>query len=214
MTDTVLDDGVAASMTAGADRATLGFYAVEAPAYVTNGFDGASRHLDGFLQCLKPGARILELGCGGGRDAAAMLERGFDVVPTDGVAEMAQLASARLGIPVAVLRFDQLAADAEFDAVWAHASLLHVPRTGLGDVLAAIHRALKPGGRHFACYKTGSAEARDRLGRLYNFLSAEELHAVYRAAGPWQVIATETYAGVGYEGSESPWLALTLAKPD
>jgi len=197
----------------GADAATLAFYAREAPVYVASGFDGVSRHLGGFLNRLQPGARILELGCGGGRDAAEMLRRGFDVVPTDGVAAMAQKAAERLGMPVAVLRFDELTAVAEFDAVWAHASLLHVPRAGLGDVLAAIHRALKPGGLHFACYKTGDGEARDRLGRLYNYLSPDELAAAYRAVAPWQLIATEAYAGGGYDGVQGPRLALTVVKP-
>jgi hypothetical protein len=57
-----------------------------------------------------------------------MLQRGFDVHPTDGVPEMARKAEIRLGRRVRVMRFDELDSSEEYDAVWASASLLHVPR--------------------------------------------------------------------------------------
>lgn len=196
----------------GYDAATLAFYAREAPDYVASGHGGTSRHLDGFLQRLRPGARILELGCGSGRDAAEMLRRGFDVVATDGVAEMAAQAQARLGVPVKVLRFDELAADRDFDAVWAHASLLHVPRAGLVPVLAAIYRALKPGGLHFACYKAEGRQARDRFDRLNNHLSLDQACAAYAAAAPWRIVDTQSYNGGGYDGRQGPWIAIIAAR--
>ena len=59
------------------DTRTLGFYSDEAPIYCASGRQGASRHLAGFLDLLRPGSLILELGCGSGRDAEAMTQRGF-----------------------------------------------------------------------------------------------------------------------------------------
>lgn len=194
------------------DPETLAFYAAEAPAYAARGPDGASRHLDAFLDLLAPGARILELGCGGGRDAAAMLARGFDVDPTDGTAELAAKAEARIGRPVRVLRFEALDAVAAYDAIWAHASLLHVPRPALPGVLAAIHRALRPGGFHFANYKSGGVEGRDRFGRYFNRPSREELADAYARAGAWEVLATREEMGGGYDGRRGPWIAMTLRR--
>jgi SAM-dependent methyltransferase len=200
-------------MTSGADdQETLAFYAAEAPVYAASGPGGASRDLAGFLDRLAPGARILELGCGGGRDAEAMLARGFDVDPTDGTAALAAKAAARLGRPVRVLRFALLDAVEAYDAVWAHASLLHVPRAALPEVLAAIHRALRPGGLHFASYKTGEPEGRDSFGRYFNYLSRVELAEAYARSGPWEVLATEERQGRGYEGGVSLWIAMTLRK--
>ena len=66
------------------DDRTLKFYSKEAPVYTASGKGGVSRHLTGFLQRLPEGAKVLELGCGGGRDAEAMIAAGFDVQPTDG----------------------------------------------------------------------------------------------------------------------------------
>lgn len=140
------------------DPATLAFYAKEAPIYTASGPDGASRHLPAFLDRLSPGARILELGCGGGYDALFMAKCGFDVDATDGTAEIAAQAAMRLGRPVRVMRFDELDCITEYDAVIASASLLHVPRAGLPGILQRIWTALTPGGWHLASFKGGGSE--------------------------------------------------------
>ena len=132
------------------DRATLEYYDNVAPLYVASGKNGASRWLASFMDNLPTGARILELGCGGGRDSEAMLSRGFFVDATDGSYAVAALAEQRLCRPVRVMRFDELRDFEEYDAVWANASLLHVPRDALEHVLKLIFDALKPGGTHFA----------------------------------------------------------------
>jgi SAM-dependent methyltransferase len=195
------------------DAATLDFYAAEASVYAARSPDGASQHLHAFLDRLAPGARILELGCGGGRDSAAMRARGFDIDPTDGSPEMAREASARLGRPVRVLRFDELDATGAYDAVWAHACLLHVPRKALLAVLARVFRALKPGGLHFADFKGGGAEGRDGLGRYYNYLTNAEADEAYRASGPWEMLSVADHVGGGYDGRPGPWVAVTARRP-
>jgi SAM-dependent methyltransferase len=194
------------------DPATLAFYASEASDYAARGPCGIGRHLEPFLMRLAPGARILELGCGSGRDAADMLARGFRVEATDGVPEMAALAAARLGQKVRVMRFDELAVIARYDGVIAAYSLLHVPREGLVGILAKIWRALNPGGWHTATYKTAAAEGRDRLGRYYNYPSEAELRAFYAEAGNWSVVETATGEGRGYEGGTSSFVTITLQK--
>lgn len=195
------------------DAATLRFYADEASAYAANGRGRASQHLDGFLARLPPGARVLELGCGDGRDSQAMLARGFDVDPTDGSPEMALEAGRRLSRPVRVLRFDELDAVEAYDAVWAHATLLHAPRSALPDALSRIFRALKPGGLHFANFKAGDAEGRDRFGRYYNYPSIAEIEAAYRGAADWALVAVEAYEGGDYGGGRRPWVAITARRP-
>jgi 2-polyprenyl-3-methyl-5-hydroxy-6-metoxy-1,4-benzoquinol methylase len=191
---------------------TLAFYAAEAERYVGIRPNEVSRFIVDFLRHLPLGASILELGCGGGADAAYMTNAGFAVEPTDGVPEMAALAQARLERPVSVLRFADLDAVELYDAVIANASLLHVPREGLPDVLSRIWRALKPGGWHMASYKTGADEGYDKHGRYYNQLSPEQAEAAYRAAGDWRLYAVEDSWGEGYFGTPSAWLSVTTQK--
>jgi SAM-dependent methyltransferase len=198
----------------GFDERTLRFYAEEAPVYAASGPGGASRHLASFLDRLKPGVKILELGCGGGRDSEAMIARGYDVDPTDGVVEIARQAEQRIGRTVRVMRFDQLQAEESYDAVWAHASLLHVPRTDLPAILCRIHRALKPGGFHFANYKGGGTEGRDGFSRYFNYFSRDQLIDIYLGAAPWSLVDVNEYEGGGYQERKlGPWIAVTVRKP-
>jgi len=196
----------------GFDNDTLKFYAEEAPVYTSSGSDGVARHLPEFCDRLSSGAAILELGCGGGRDAAYMIERGFEVYPTDGVAAMAAQAESRLSIAVPVMRFDELKASQEYDAVVATASLLHVPRAGLPAILQRIWRALKPEGLHVATYKGGGAQGRDSLGRYYNYPSRGDLEGLYRQGGNWSAVEIEEYTGGGYDGKRGPWLRIIVRK--
>ncbi|MEI9964986.1 MAG: hypothetical protein WDM92_10020 [Caulobacteraceae bacterium] len=107
------------------DPETLAFYDREAEVYAAR-FDAAYHaRLDGFIDRLPHGARVLELGAGGGRDAAAMIARGLDVELTDGSVGLARQAEAKLGRPVRIMLFHELDAEAAYDGVWANASLLH-----------------------------------------------------------------------------------------
>lgn len=189
------------------DRPTLRFYAAEAPKYVQRP-DVIDPAIAAFLDRLPPAAHILELGCGGGRDAGHMIDRGFIVDPTDGVPEMAAEAQAHLGRPVRVMRFDELDANQRYDAVVANASLLHVPLRTLGGILSRVWRALKPGGWHFAGYKTGKVEGYDEFGRYYNQLTRADAHSLYAASGDWTIIECKDNFGMGYFSKPTQWLTV------
>ena len=193
------------------DPATFEFYQSQAPFFSLDPSIGPSRHLDGFLDRLEAGARILELGCGAGRDAARIAERGFELDATDGIPAMAAKANERHSVGARVMRFDELDAEADYDAVWAHACLLHVPTAELPGVLTRIYRALKLGGYHYASYKLGDGEGRDLLGRLHNFPSPDWLIETYKAA-KFELVWHDIFAGKGSDGTQRDWLALTVRK--
>ncbi len=193
------------------DRATMAFYDREAARYAQAFGTQASRFLDAFLDRLDPAAMILELGCGGGRDAARMVERGFAVDPTDGSLAMVRLASERFGVPARQLRFADLDAIGRYDAVWANACLIHVSRQDMPATLNAIHRALRPGGWHFASFKLGDGEGHDPLGRLHNFPDQAWLAASYSAAG-FTITDMVPFRGKGADGVVRDWAALTVRK--
>ncbi|WP_306089846.1 class I SAM-dependent methyltransferase [Qipengyuania flava] len=194
-----------------ADAATIAYYQANAPHYTLSFGQAPSRHLDAFLDRLAPGACVLELGCGAGRDSARIAERGFTLDATDGTPAMVRKANERFDIAARVMRFDELDAKKTYDAVWAHACLLHVARADLPGVLASIHATLRENGLHFANYKLGSAEGRDPLGRLTNLPDEEWLEQTYRAAG-FEILATQRYRGKGADGIQRDWYALTLRK--
>jgi SAM-dependent methyltransferase len=193
------------------DPDTIAFYQTRAPHWVFHSGERHSHQLDRFLDRLPTGAAVLELGCGGGRDAAYMKERGFAVDATDATPALVARANQAFALGARVMAFDELGAEAAYDGVWAHACLLHCPRALLPDVLARIHRALRPGGWHFASFKLGDAEGRDLLGRLHNFLSPAWLLAAYEAAG-FTLEAQDIYAGKSSDGTQRDWIDLTVRK--
>jgi SAM-dependent methyltransferase len=194
------------------DDATLQFYRRNAEAYAKREITSRHARLTKFLALLPPGAAILELGCGAGDDSAEMLARGYDVTPTDGSPEMADVASRRLGRPVKTLLFHELDAIEAYDGVWANACLLHVPRDQLANVLALIRRALKPGGAFYASYKSGDGDGRDTLDRYYNYPTEEWLRATYAQSGAWSDLSIETGEVRGFDDAMAEMLFVFARK--
>ena len=196
------------------DEATLQFYRGNAEAYAGRTFTSRQARLMAFLAQLPPGASILELGCGAGGDTAEMLARGFDVRATDGSPEMADVASKHLGRTIETLLFHELDEVEAYDAVWANACLLHVPRNQLADVLRLIWRALKPAGYFFASYKEGDGDGdgRDTLNRYYNYPSQDWLRATYADAGKWNSLSIERGEVIGFDDKMASMLFVVTRK--
>ena len=190
---------------------TLRFYADIAAVYATHASAPTGEPLTAFLAAIHASGKILELGCGNGRDAAHMLSLGFDVDATDGTPELAAEAEKRLGKPVRILGFENLDDHAAYDGIWACASLLHVPAERLGDILARIHRALRPGGIFTASFKAGTGEGHDQFGRYYNYPTPDALRAIYSAVG-WDHVSLEAKMGSGYDNKPTEWLWVTARR--
>ena len=123
-----------------------------------------------FLRYLKPGQKILDAGCGSGRDTLAFLSAGFQVEAFDASQEVAKQ------------RFEELEGQERYDGIWACASLLHVAAKDLPDVLKRLYRLLKKPGVLYVSFKRGDGE-RQKDGRYFNDLSEEALCGLLRDAG-------------------------------
>lgn len=119
-----------------------------------------------FVAHLKPGARILDAGCGSGRDAKAFREMGYAVEAFDASAELVELARQHTGLPVKQMRFEEVTEVERYDGIWCCASLLHVPLAELPGVMAQLAKALKPGGVWYLSFKYGCGE-REKDGRRF-----------------------------------------------
>ena len=106
-----------------------------------------------FLKYVKPGGRILDLGCGSGRDSRAFLERGYEVVAVDGSRELARIAGAYIGQEVIVADFREFEPEGTFDGIWACASLLHLPKGEIAAVMRQMAAHLAEGGCFYASFK-------------------------------------------------------------
>ncbi|MCV2881618.1 class I SAM-dependent methyltransferase [Actibacterium sp. XHP0104] len=190
------------------DDKTIRFYDQQSEAYrkLAEGFENS--RLIRLMQDLPAGAHVLDLGCGPGHDSAQLARAGFKVTAMDASREMLREAALCAGVTTRHASFDMLDDVAAFDAVWANFSLLHAPKAEFPAHLAAIHRALRPGGVLVFSLKTGSGEGRDRLDRFYSYYEVEELTGLLEAAG-FRVTEIEHGHVTGMAGSEEAFVTVT-----
>jgi 2-polyprenyl-3-methyl-5-hydroxy-6-metoxy-1,4-benzoquinol methylase len=147
----------------------------------TVGADMGAQHAR-FLRHVRPGGRILDAGCGSGRDALAFAGAGFEVTAIDASAEMAKLASRHIGLLVRQMTFADIRWKGAFDGIWASASLLHIRRAELPETIWRLVTALRPEGVLFASFKEGLTE-REHRGRHFTDMAIEGLGALLRDGG-------------------------------
>lgn len=130
-----------------------------------------------FLAELPESARILDLGCGSGRDTLAFKNRGYQVDAIDYSEVLVERATQLTGIAVQQQSFYEIDIHDVYDGVWACASLLHCDRNRLPDVLKRIHSALHCGGICYMSFKYGTTD-REKDGRAFTDLDEEQAKAL------------------------------------
>lgn len=164
-----------------------------------------------FLRRLPKGGRILDAGCGSGRDAKAFAEQGYEIVAFDASAEMVRMAAAHSGLAIRQMTFEQMDWHDHFDGVWASASLLHVPRAELLCIIESFRQALKPGGVWYLSFKYGTEE-REKDGRRFTDMNEEALQDELRQAGKLDLIEIWTSEDVRSEDVTATIVGLLLLK--
>ena len=167
-------------------RATVQAYDAHAAAY-RDGTNGVSvetaAQVSDLVATLGPGARVLEIGSGGGRDAAVLEQAGLSVRRTDITPAFVDLLreaghEATLLDPLIDDLADPRAPGAPYDGVWASASLLHVDRSDLSTVLRRLAEATRPGGALLLWLKEGDGAAWSTHG----FVGARRRFVYWREA--------------------------------
>jgi 2-polyprenyl-3-methyl-5-hydroxy-6-metoxy-1,4-benzoquinol methylase len=187
--------------------AEIDYYDSHADEYcrLTVGLD-MSRVYERFLSELMPGSHILDAGCGSGRDTRAFLQRGYFVTAFDRSPRIAQLASIHSGQQCSVLQFQEMRFRQEFDGVWACASLLHVPKCEMKDVLRRFVNALKPGGLMYVSFIEGEGERVSPDGRRYNSYTAESLANVLGRISVVRQMTCWKSGEILSSAERAPWL--------
>lgn len=154
---------------------TIDFYNQNAQKYFEDTVQvDMSELYDLFVSQVQEGGRILDVGCGSGRDSKAFLQMGFEVDAIDASIEMVRLANSYTGLNVKHQTFELFNEVNAYDGIWACASLLHVSERQLDQVLKRFSDALKPKGVWYMSFKYGNSE-RKKDNRIFTDLNADRL---------------------------------------
>jgi cyclopropane fatty-acyl-phospholipid synthase-like methyltransferase len=132
---------------------------------------------------LEPGGRLLELGCGSGRDAAFMVSQGFKVLATDGSASMVEQTKRHhpeLAGHVLHLKLPAGLSNALgiFDGIYAVAVLMHLSLQEIKNTISGVNSLLAAKGRFVfsvpARREDGITNEFDSKGRRFTTLSPDE----------------------------------------
>lgn len=195
-----------------AGLANLAYYEANAVAYAEKTSRADLSHLYApFLASLPRGARILDVGCGGGRDLKAFRELGFKPVGIDPSPALVEIARQYSGAEVAVADVQEMEFVDEFEAVWACASLLHLPKLELSEALRCIKRSLISGGVFFLSLQNGSGEHVIHDGRFYARYGESEIQIAVQQNG-FEIFETWETTDSLANRSDIHWINLLAKK--
>jgi len=191
---------------------TLEYYNEKADSFVngTRNVDFSALQNE-FTSYVKKGGRVLDLGCGSGRDSKAFLDMGYEVVAIDGSLELCRLASEYIGQKVTCATFQEYDPEGKFDGIWACASLLHL---SLDDAKAAMKKyakALSEDGAFYVSYKYGSFSG-ERNGRFFTDMDERSFDAMLEEIPELQIYREYITEDVRPGREAEKWLNVFLKR--
>jgi SAM-dependent methyltransferase len=188
---------------------TLGHYNQHADSFWQGTKDhDVSQNRDALLKYLhgKGPFRVLDFGCGPGRDLKVFKDLGHEAVGLEGAERFVESARDYSGCEVWLQDFLSLQLPPEyFDGIFANASLFHVPRQELPRILRELWAALRMEGVLFSSNPRGDNEegwSGERYGVYYDW---ERWRELVTAAGFAEI--THYYRPPGLPREQQPWLA-------
>jgi len=194
------------------DAETIEVYNTRVEDY-TNAFapQSADADLQGFIDAVRAGGKVLDLGCGPATASVFMREAGLLPDPVDASVEMVNTANERHNIGARVALFSDIDQQAAYDGVWANFSLLHADRADMPTHLSALHTALKPDGVLHLGLKLGTGARRDTIGRFYTYYTEPEIVTLLNSTG-FEITHTRQDTGIGMAGTNDPFIIIRAKK--
>ncbi|KQI71950.1 methyltransferase type 11 [Loktanella sp. 5RATIMAR09] len=191
-----------------ADARTIATYDAKAADYAQMVIsDTPDASLKAFIDLIPQGGHVLDLGCGPGTASAHMRAAGLLPDPVDASQGMIEIARNTFGLPARLGEFDDIDGDEIYDGIWANFSLLHAAPDDLPRHFKTLFKATRPGGVIHVGMKTGTGIARDKINRLYTYVTVDALMALLTSAG-YQVTYTKEGTEAGLAGTLDPFVIM------
>ena len=192
---------------------TLQYYENNSEMYFNNTVDlDISNLYEGFTTKLRLNDKILDLGCGSGRDSLYFKKKGFNITAIDGSENLAKYASKLIGQEVIVSKFEELNLIERFNGVWACASLLHMKEEDLKVLLTKIEKSLEDNGVVYMSFKYGENDYIDDKNRYFNCYIEESITNLIKSTTSLKVEELFKTVDVMKDREDTIWLNIILLK--
>lgn len=195
-------------------NSTIQYYEEHAEEFTRNTLNADMESIRSrFLSYLPTGCRILDFGCGTGRDSKAFLDLGHAVTAIDGSEALCRIARSLTGLPVRCLDFRGYKPEEGevYEGIWACASLLHLQKNELLPVMNVLSQALIPGGAFYVSFKYGSFEG-ERNGRHFTDFTLEEFREFIKSIPELSVAEYWVTGDVRPGRGDERWLNIVLQR--
>ena len=192
-------------------RSTIDYYNRIADSYywTTVGID-MSKLRNAFAAYLPAESRVIDLGCGSGRDVMAFCDMGHDASGLDASKELVELAKERLEVKASVGDMVTWRASESYDGIWCCASLIHLNEEEKKRFFGNLQYNLKPGGVIYISVKEGIETGTDEEGVYTSNCTADELKSFLDGAGCEILETVVTEDAMGRPGVK--WLNVIAKK--
>ncbi len=191
---------------------TIEYYNENVAKFVADSIDVEFSEIQNeFMSFVNKGGRILDLGCGSGRDSKKFLEMGYSVTAIDGSVEIAKKAGEYIGQNVICSTFQDFVPEETYDAIWACASLLHLTKEDTIMTLNKLKNCLIKDGIFYVSFKYGSFHG-ERNGRYFTDYTEDSFSDLMKAVSGIEILKTFITSDARPNRKSEYWLNAYLIK--
>ncbi|MFO7728277.1 MAG: class I SAM-dependent methyltransferase [Desulfonatronovibrio sp.] len=162
------------------------------------------------VEHLTPGSKVLDIGCGSGRDMLWLKERGFHCTGLERSPDLAALARQHSTQPVVVADFESFDfSPMNMDGILLIGALVHLPHDRFPLVLSNILKALKKGGHALITMKQGQGRQESDDGRSFYLWDKEDLLSILKKMG---LICLDFSVQTSLVRKTDTWMSFVLGK--
>ena len=166
---------------------------------------------DKFLEYLKPNAKILDLGCGSGRDSKYFIDKGYSIVALDGCKELCEITARYIRQNVIHSTFEDFETKEKFDGIWACASLLHLQIEKLPFIIEKYANILNKNGCFYLSFKYGDFSG-IKNGRFFTYLNEKMFKQIIKGINNLKIDSLSITKDVRVGRENEKWLNIFLNK--
>ena len=164
-----------------------------------------------FLSFIPKKGKILDLGCGAGRDSKYFKQKGHVVVAVDGCSELCDIARKHIEQEVICQTFDSFIPNDYFDGIWACSSLLHLKYEDIKQTIKKYADFLNKNGCFYMSFKYGTFSGM-RNGRYFTDLTEEIFKKILQTIPTLELKDLRITSDIRPNRQEEKWLNVFLIK--